>query len=583
MKPRFSSGDIRTSREQDAGQRCLRAGAAVQRARRRAGLAAALLLASLGQAGGAAAQPGPPDTIAAAAIRSLVVTGRLPALGRPDLADQRDAIERLYVARDWRPLWHEGGELLPAAATLGALLARAEEDGLRAADYDAEWVAGTWTPAGTPPAAVAQVDVGLTVAALRYLHARAHGRVDPRRLGVRLDRGRREGDLPAALAAAVPTGRLAALADSMIPPTYQYHKVREALARYRLLAANPPPAPPLDSAALRPGDGWTGGPALRHFLELTGDLDPGTRAPAEDTTYAGAVVTGLRRFQERHGLEPDGIIGRRTRAALRVPFAARVRQLELALERLRWLPDLRGESFLLVNVPDFTLYAFDAARGSSALPSRWMRVIVGRAVDTETPIFDERMRFVVFRPYWNVPSSIAGKELLPPARRDPGWLDRNGYDLVRGNGPEDGPAVPVTLEALDSVAAGTLRIRQRPGPQNALGRVKFIFPNAESVYLHDTPARGLFARERRDFSHGCIRVADPAWLASWVLRDQPEWSADSVAAAMDGPLVPRTVRLTAPLRVIIFYATAGVRPDARVAFYEDVYGHDRALERAMAG
>jgi murein L,D-transpeptidase YcbB/YkuD len=543
-----------------------------------------LLASAPGQPARAAAQPAVPDS-AAEAIRSLVARGRLPALRRADLSDQREALERLYAAREWRPLWFDGLRPLPAAVTLRTILGRATEEGLRPADYDAGWVAMASTVSGPAPApaALAQLDVGLTVAALRYLRARAHGRVDPRRLGVRLDRSGREGDLGTALAAAVPAGRIAALADSMVPPNYQYRKVREALARYRLLAAAPPATPPLDGDALRPGDRWTGGPGLRRFLELTGDLEPGSLEPAEDSTYTGAIVTGVRRFQERHALEPDGIIGRRTRAALRVPFSTRVRQLELALERLRWLPDLRGQSFVLVNVPDFTLYAFDAARGSSGLPSRWMRVIVGRAVDTETPIFDEWMRFVVFRPYWNVPSSIARKELLGPARRDLGYLGRNGYDLVRAGGPEDGPPVPVTPEALDAVAGGSLRIRQRPGPQNALGRVKFIFPNAENVYLHDTPSRGLFARERRDFSHGCIRIEDPAWLAEWVLRDQPGWGADSVAAAMAGPPVPATVPLTAPLRVIIFYATAAVRPDARVAFYEDLYGHDRALERALGG
>jgi murein L,D-transpeptidase YcbB/YkuD len=581
MKPRFSSGDIGTSRGRGLTQRCLRAGAAVQRGWRRL-LAAALLGTALGWPVHASAQQAGADT-AAAAIRLVVARGRVPALRRADLSDQREAIERVYAAREWRPLWFDGLRPLPAAVTLASLLARAPEDGLRPADYDASWVASAAAVGGPGPAALAELDVGLTAVALRFLRARAHGRVDPRRLGVRLDRTGRDGDPGAALAAAVPAGRLAALADSMVPPNYQYLKVREALARYRLLAAAPPAPPRLDSAALRPGDPWTGGPALRRFLERTGDLEPGTRAPAEDSAYAGAVVIGLRRFQDCHGLEPDGIIGRRTRAALRVPFSVRVRQLELALERLRWLPDLRGQSFVLVNVPDFTLYAFDAARGTSGLPSRWMRVIVGRAVDTETPIFDEWMRFVVFRPYWNVPLSIARKELLPPARRDLGYLGRNGYDLVRTAGPEDGPPVPVTSEALDAVAAGSLRIRQRPGPRNALGRVKFIFPNAENVYLHDTPSRGLFARERRDFSHGCIRIEDPAWLARWVLRDQPGWDAASVTAAMAGPPVPATVPLTAPLRVIIFYATAAVRPDARVAFYEDLYGHDRALERALGG
>jgi murein L,D-transpeptidase YcbB/YkuD len=572
MKPRFSSGDIRASGWRGVGIGCRRFRSLVQHGWRPA-LALALLLPRA-----AAAQAGPPDSVPAS-IRALVAGGHHPALRAPGLADQREALEQLYGARGWRPLWFEGGRPLPAAETLALLLARAGEDGLRPADFDAAWVAG----ARRDPGPVAPLDVGLSVVALRYLHARAHGRVDPRRLGVHLDRSRREGDLSAALGEAVAAGRLAALADSMVPPNYQYLKVREALARYRLLAAAPPPVPPFDSAALRPGDAWRGVPALRRFLERTGDLDLATRVPVEEDEYAGDLVLGVRRFQERHGLEPDGIVGRRTRAAFRVPFSTRVRQLELALERLRWLPDLRGESFVLVNVPDFTLYAFDAARGSSGLPSRWMRVIVGRAVDTETPIFDEWMRVVVFRPYWNVPTSIARAEVLPKARADSTWLGRNGYDLVDATGPEDGPAVAPTPEALDQVAAGALRVRQRPGPANALGRVKFLFPNAENVYLHDTPERGLFARERRDFSHGCIRVEDPAWLAAWVLRDQAGWGADSVAAAMAGPLVPRAVRLTAPLRVIIFYATAAVRPDARVAFYDDLYRHDEALEQALGG
>lgn len=571
---------------------CARGRPAVQRSRARALAAILLALAASGAIPGAAAalpdgfQPGAPvvDTVASAALRTLVGSGRHPALRRSGLADQLPALQRLYAAREWRPLWFSGGRPLPAIGVLAALVARAAEDGLRPEDYESPWLEATRAALATRPpgrgADLAPIDVGLSVAALRFLHERAHGRVDPRTLGVRLD-GPAPRDLAAELAVAVPGGRLQVLADSAIPPTWQYLKVREALARYRTLAVTAPPPPGFDSTALRPGDAWQGGPALRRFLEAMGDLDPATREAAEDSAYAAALVTGVQRFQGRHGLEPDGIVGRRTRAAFREPLSTRIRQLELSMERLRWLPDLRGESFLLVNIADFTLYAFDAARGSSSLPSRWMRVIVGQAARTETPVFQDWMQYVVFRPYWNVPRSITLGEVVPKALRDSTWLGRNGYDLVRAGGPEDGPAVAGGGDALDLAAAGVLRIRQRPGPGNALGRVKFIFPNDENIYLHDTPEQALFSRERRDFSHGCIRVEDPAWLAGWVLRDQPEWNAEAVAEAMAGPPVPRTVHLTVPLRVIIFYATAAVRPDAKVAFHDDVYGYDRVLERAL--
>jgi murein L,D-transpeptidase YcbB/YkuD len=270
------------------------------------------------------------------------------------------------------------------------------------------------------------------------------------------------------------------------------------------------------------------------------------------------------------------VIGPATQEALRVPLAWRVRQVELALERLRWLPPLRGRA-LAVNVPAFHLFGFDSAGvvGGSQID---MRVVVGRALDTRTPMLLEEMKYVEFRPYWNVPRSIVVKEILPQLRRQPDYLRRNRMELVGPRGAVLGDEV--TADVLRRLARGELRIRQRPGPDNALGTLKFVFPNSSDIYLHATPAAQLFSRSRRDFSHGCIRVQDPEGLAAWVLRDEPGWTRDSIRAAMSGT---RTFRmpLTRPLPVAVVYTTVAAWPDGRASFYEDIYGHDRALDRAL--
>jgi murein L,D-transpeptidase YcbB/YkuD len=205
---------------------------------------------------------------------------------------------------------------------------------------------------------------------------------------------------------------------------------------------------------------------------------------------------------------------------------------------------------------------------------------VGRALRTQTPVFVEEMRHVVFRPYWNVPPSILRNEILPVLARDAGYLKRQNMEIVSGAG-DDADVLAVTPENIARLRQGTARLRQRPGPDNALGLVKFVFPNDENVYMHGTPAQQLFARSRRDFSHGCVRLEDPVALAQWVLSDQPEWTRERILAAMAGP-APRQVNLSRPLRVILFYTTAAVMPDdGTVRFAEDIYGHDAKLARAL--
>jgi len=297
-------------------------------------------------------------------------------------------------------------------------------------------------------------------------------------------------------------------------------------------------------------------------------------------TYDDALAGAVARFQARHGLPPDSVLGRATLAAVNVPLAKRVRQLELALERIRWLPALDKGPFVVVNVPGFELYAFDTLSADGA-PSLTMNVVVGKAeVGRQTPLFERDMTYIVFRPYWVIPPGILRKEIMPAVRRDPGYLAGHDMEIYSGSG-DTGPALPATSANLARVSRGELGIRRRPGPRNDLGLAKFIFPNDHNVYMHGTPAQALFSRARRDFSHGCIRLEDPAVFAVWTLRDPNEWSLDQVRTAMDGPR-SRRVDLARPLPVMVLYTTAVVHPDGVVAFYDDVYRHDARLEAALA-
>lgn len=371
-----------------------------------------------------------------------------------------------------------------------------------------------------------------------------------------------------------------AVVDGLAPPFAVYRALMGALARYRARAADVLPPVPAVKTSVHAGDAWPGVAALARRLVVLGDLDPSVAPAAGTAIYGEPLVTAVRRFQSRHGLTADGTIGARTVAALQVPMAARADQIALALERLRWLPDLGARRVLAVNIPMFRLWAWEAGP-LDAPPVRTMEVIVGRALRHETPVFVETLDHLIFRPYWNVPASIVRDEVLPAIRRRPGYLASQQMEIVRGPG-DDAAVVASTPEAIAALAAGTLRLRQRPGPHNALGLVKFVFPNRESVYMHGTPSQALFARDRRDFSHGCIRVADPPALAAWALTGVPGWTPARIAAAMAAE-APEHVAVAAPIDVVLFYMTAAVGPeDDRLHFADDIYGHDRALARALA-
>jgi murein L,D-transpeptidase YcbB/YkuD len=498
-------------------------------------------------------------------------------------ASERAELEALYQAGGGRALWLDasGRPSRDADAAL-ALLASAADDGLDAADYGLDTVsalAAAAAAATTPdPDRLGDFDVRLSAGVLRYFHQLHRGRVDPRTIGVRLAVEPEGHDMVGLLQGALTTHGVPAVAASLAPPLPQYQALRRQLARYRAIGDLPDMAWPVPPPTVRPGDPFAAADTLRRRLVAFGDLPADPPAAAAAGVYDDALAAGVGRFQARHGLTADGVIGRATRSALAVPVRSRIRQIELAMERLRWLPDTAGERIVAVNIPMFRLGAWDGAGASG--PALRMRAIVGRALITQTPVFTALMRSVIFRPFWNVPRSILLKEMLPALGRDPGLLTRLDFEIVDGQSDE-ARVVPATADALAGLRAGTLRLRQRPGPANALGLVKFVFPNEDDVYLHGTPAPALFAQPRRDFSHGCVRVEDPTALAAWVLRDEPGWDRARIEAAMAATASSR-VALSTPIRVVLFYTTAAVAAeDGRVHFADDIYRHDARLAAAF--
>jgi murein L,D-transpeptidase YcbB/YkuD len=283
-----------------------------------------------------------------------------------------------------------------------------------------------------------------------------------------------------------------------------------------------------------------------------------------------STIAALRRFQERHGLQQDGVLGRATWRALTTPLSARLRQIDRTLARWRSLPANPHRRAIFINIPRFRLYAMNAADDREASMLQ-MDVVVGRTVEKlRTPVFTADLTHLIFRPYWDVPRSITLAETIPAARRDPSYFGRNNFELV----DRAGSVVPYSAQQLDALAQGTLRVRQRPGPGNALGAVKFVLPNPSGVYLHDTPERGLFAHPVRAFSHGCIRVADPAALAQWLLGEDAGWTRARVDTELQRT-DPLQVNLAEAVPVYIVYGTAIAREDGSVLFLDDLYGLER--------
>ncbi|MDW7709757.1 MAG: L,D-transpeptidase family protein [Deferrisomatales bacterium] len=515
----------------------------------------AALVAVAGAAGRANAAGGASGDAAVGAVAERAA-GTLP-LHSPELC------ARFYRERGFRLAWTEDSRLLPAAEALKSAIRRAAGHGLRPDDYlpPEGWRSDEEEggPGFLDAPSQAVRDLLLTDAFLTLADHLRGGRAEPGTTPP-------SADLTAVLEEALSTGRIAETLEGLAPSDAGYRGLRGALAWYRAVAAAGGWEPLPETAALRRGDLSPATALLRQRLFAEGFLAAPEGPPGMDADLEAAV----RAFQDRYGLETDGVVGRATRRALNVPVETRVAQVEANLERLRWRGQLPAARHLRVNTAAFRLEAWEQGN-----PVLQMPVVVG-ATQNPTPVFTGRMTHLVLNPSWNVPPRIAREDLLPQLRKDPLRLEEKGFQVLRG---WDAPQVvdPTTVDwAAVSLQREGLHFRQRPGPENAMGQVKFLFPNRFHVYLHDTPSRDLFSRARRDFSRGCIRVAEPVRLAEYVLAGDPRWPPEALTDVLAQGL-ERTVYLREPVSVHIEYFTAWVGKDGAVHFRTDLYGHDREL------
>lgn len=522
------------------------------------------------------AQPG----ALAAALEELSTKPQFRAL-----AAEAMLVRSIYGRSNSTLLWSTRGRLSGQARELVKILRATDELGLEPSAYSADLLAATATQLGSQSSEedYAKFDKSLTQAAVRLLSHLHYGRVDPAAAGFELTESRHDLDIASAVAALASSANVPDAVAAAEPHFFHYSLLKTALRQYRSLAVDPAltQLPPLGKRTLHLGDAYDAAPALRKLLTAEGDLPvAGNDAVDLSPTLDAVLVSGLKHFQDRHGLIADGTLGATTFAALRTPITQRVRQIELTLERWRWLPAFQTPP-IIVNIPEFKLFAFDttADRVASMLQ---MPVIVGQTNPSKrTPVFLGDLKYLIFRPYWNVPRSITMHEMLPAIRAHSDYLERNHLEIVRGESDE-AEVLKTTPTTIAALAAGQLRLRQRPGDDNALGLIKFLFPNAHNVYLHSTPGHGLFLASRRAFSHGCIRVSDPAALAAYVLRNaDTRWDSARIEAAMHDSKSLR-VDLREPIHVMILYGTAMAMEDGRMEFFDDIYGHDRKLEQLLS-
>ena len=492
-----------------------------------------------------------------------------------------DLLAHFYAQRAYEPAWMHQDGVLPGVESLLSVLATADRDGLRPQDYqftqlEARFQEVQQTQILRAPLALdrlVDLEILCTEAFLQYgLHARA-GRVPPAQgeQGRSLERDDGAGDLVALLQHALTTNTIAASLHRLLPHHPMYAGLRQALGRYRRLAAQGgwplvPTGPPMSQGVHSPRVA-----ALRARLMAEGEA-PALSTPLDATLFDVPLTQAVRRVQQRYGFPPDGVVDPPLVAALNVPVEERLRQLEINMERWRWLPRELGARYLLINIANFTLEVVEQDQ-----PVLTMRTIVGRP-DRPTPVLQSALSQVVLSPYWHVPRRIALQDKLPLIRKDPGYVARHGFQVLRGHQVIDPATIAWTQVTRTHFP---YLLRQRPGATNALGRIKFLFPNPFDVYLHDTPTRALFHASVRTFSSGCIRLEKPLELAAYLLRADPVWTPDKIRRAVERPQ-EQVIQLATPLSVYVLYWTAWVEADGSVQFRPDLYQHDQVLGKKLA-
>ena len=493
-------------------------------------------------------------------------------------ADIDKRLTEIYYGSELQPFWIEDGKPGPRAADILAVLEDAESQGLNPASYFVDKIHQYWGSQDT--AGLVRLDILLTLGMMRYVADQHEGRIEPREVDPELFATARdvEVDWDALRQMAFEAPDMKAFLDQQAPPFLQYRELQKKLAEYRALAAKGGWPSISAGETLKPGMENPRVDMVRKRLAVTGDLAPENM---DSAVFDTALEKAVKRFQQRHNLTPDGAVGKQTLAAMNVPVETRIDQIVLNMERYRWLKrTLMGDRLVAVNIAGFEAVAGKAGKFDVTMP-----VIVGKTYH-ETPVFSDTIKYVVFNPYWNLTPSIASNETLPKLKKDSHYLKKHNMRIFKGWGP-DAPELDATKIDWSKVSKKDMnryRVRQDPGPDNALGTVKLVFPNKYNVYLHDTPAHGLFKKEQRAFSHGCIRMDRPAEMAAWVLGGEEKgWSLARVNEIIASRKRQVAV-LDQPVPVYILYRTAFVNPeDNTLYFYEDVYGRDKLLAKALFG
>jgi murein L,D-transpeptidase YcbB/YkuD len=522
----------------------------------------------------------------AGTVHQVVSSPQLAIMRWANFSDYQAQVQQFYDDRNDELAWTRDGKPTAAASELIALFEDAAKKGLKLEDYDAslwpqrlqriETIRTTHDDSDNAADVIAQFDAAMTIATMRYVSDLHVGRVNPQSLNFDID-------VPAKRAAfaladflndqLVDSEDVASTVATAEPQSPMYVADEKALAEYLELAKEQNSAPRQDLPAVEKtisiGSSYPALQLLLARLQMEGESST-TQTPQ---VYDAGLAASVKAYQARHGLTADGKLSQSTIDSLNVPMDVRVQQLSNTLERFRWLPDNFVQPRVFVNLPEFIVRAYDP---DHTLAFK-MKVVDGEAQGNhDTPMFVRSMRYVVFRPYWNLPPSIIKREIVPHLQKSGlGYLASHDYEVTTGSG------TVVTNYTVADFEHLRYAIRQKPGPKNSLGLVKFLFPNEYDVYMHSTPELNLFNLTRRDRSHGCVRLEHADQMATWVLSDQGDWDADKVSDAMNTGDDNKTINLKNTLPVVLTYMTANVDEDGSVHFFNDIYGYDKELEAAL--
>ncbi len=485
-------------------------------------------------------------------------------------------LQRFYAARNYQPVWISGAAESPQLKIALAFIANAETEGLNGQDYQLQQLTQLLQHTEQSPAAAIELEIRTTYAVFKLARDLSRGRFSAIAADPDWHIPQANFDAVTFLQEAISAHHLEQSLQKLPPQTLNYQLLRQTLARYQTLHRNfiewvhIPSSP-----SIRPGDTYPTIPLIRQRMAQAYTVDgllEFNLIPSESQRYDTELVTAIKAFQEQHGLNTDGIIGKNTINALNIPLEWKIRQLRINMERLRWLPRDMGQRHLLVNTAGFYLTAIENDE-----PILNMRIIVGRDYRS-TPSFNGALSYMVLNPYWNVPASIARKDLLPKQQQDPTYFSTAGFKVFPAQERGAQSIDPDTIDWNEIKKGFPYFLRQDPGSHNSLGKIKFMFSNPFSIYLHDTPSKSLFKKDIRTFSSGCIRLEKPFELAAFALNRQSLPEKFSADLESDKTV---TTHLPKPLPLYLVYITAWVDEHEKVRFYPDIYDRDlRALRYA---